>query len=138
MLKQELILNKITPTSCSESVFITHFFTFTFMSWILTVNTIKSNVTNVWCAMKHNGKVLHFLHCRYNEPSNYARQLTCEANLCYGTQMMAIIFITHKTSFHIPVLMNQTASLTSFVLESCHCFHDIICESPKGFNIPFS
>jgi len=35
------------------------------MSQILTVNTIKSNVTNVWRAVKHNGKVLHFLHCRY-------------------------------------------------------------------------
>jgi hypothetical protein len=67
------------------------------MPQILTVNTIKNNVTNVLHASKHNGKVMHFLHCKYNGQSNYAKQLKCEVNLIYGTQMMAIIFISHKT-----------------------------------------
>jgi len=45
-------------------------------------------------------------------------------------------FYYPQNIIHIPVLMNETAF--SFVLESYHCFHDIICENPKEFNIPFS
>jgi hypothetical protein len=39
---------------------------------------------------------------------------------------------------HGPVLMDQILSLISFVLESYHCFHDITCASPTGFNILLS
>ena len=67
------------------------------MLQILTAKTMESNVTNVWCEMKDNGKVFHLLHRRYIGPNNYARQLIREVTLCYVTEMMATIFITYKT-----------------------------------------
>jgi len=91
------------------------------MSQILTVNTIKSKVTNVWCAMKHNGKVLNFLYCRYNGPRQQETSMWSQFMLWNSND--GDYFHYPQNIIHVPVLMNETAF--SFVLESYHYFHDM-------------